>query len=58
MNLNAVIRLINMKINRANKKAKNPFVGFNTNHFKQPIANTLVWVEVRDENNIRNDSNL
>ncbi len=51
MKLLKYIKLINKKINSANKKAKNPFFKANSsyNPFNQPMANTLVWLEP-DEN--------
>lgn len=51
MKLLAYAKLLNKKINSANNKAKNPFVDYNSllNPFKQPIYNTLVWIESDEE---------
>ncbi len=49
MRLLAYAKLLTRKINSAHKKAKNPFIEFSSNPFKDPIYNTLVWIE-QDEN--------
>lgn len=51
MNLIAYARLLNRKINLANKKAKNPFTDNDLlyNPFCKSMYNTLVWIEP-DEN--------
>lgn len=47
MRLVAYAKLLNRKINSANNKAKNPFMGASLfpNPFNRPFYNTLVWVE-------------
>lgn len=47
MRLVAYAKLLNRKINSAHKKAKNPFFDgdFSLNPFREPIYNTIVWVE-------------
>lgn len=51
MKLIAYAKLLNKKINSANKKAKNPFTdaGLVNNPFSRSFYNTLVWIEA-DEN--------
>ena len=47
MKLLAYAKLLNRKINSANRKAKNPFLdsGYSYNPFNRISFNTLVWVE-------------
>lgn len=47
MRLVAYAKLLNKKINSAHNKAKNPFLDgdFSLNPFRQPIFNTIVWIE-------------
>lgn len=47
MKLIAYAKLLNRKINSANKKAKNPFVDSDSfyNPFSRSMYNTLVWIE-------------
>lgn len=51
MKLIAYAKLLNQKINSANKKAINPFLDYNNsiNPFKRPFYNTFVWVEPEDD---------
>lgn len=56
MKLLAYARLINKKINSANRKAKNPFIDFSSNPFNRPFYNTLVWIENEEENKIDNNN--
>ena len=51
MRLVAYAKLLSRKINSANNKAKNPFIGTSMfpNPFSRPFYNTLVWVEPDDE---------
>lgn len=51
MKLLAYAKLLNRKINSANRKAKNPFIDYEDalNPFGKPFYNTLVWIEA-DEN--------
>lgn len=57
MRLLAYAKLINQKINAANKKAKNPFMDYSMsyNPFIKPIYNTMVWIESDDEERSRSD---
>lgn len=47
MKLLAYAKLLNRKINSANRKAHNPFLDndISYNPFNRPIYNTLVWIE-------------
>jgi len=47
----AFAKLLNRKINSANKKAQNPFVDFGAsyNPFGHPFYNTLVWIESEED---------
>lgn len=51
MKLLAYAKLLNRKINSANKKAHNPFFDYKIsyNPFNRPIYNTLVWIEQDDK---------
>ena len=51
MRLIAFAKLLNRKINSANKKVKNPYLDYNSsfNPFNLPIHNTFVWVEKDDD---------
>ena len=58
MRLVAYAKLLSKKINSANNKAKNPFIGTNlfSNPFSRPFYNTLVWVEPDDETEKTNEN--
>lgn len=51
MKLIAYAKLLNRKINSADRKAKNPFIDYSSslNPFCKPIYNTLVWIEQDDD---------
>jgi hypothetical protein len=47
----AFAKLLNKKINSANRKAKNPFMDgeLSLNPFNRQFYNTLVWIEPEDK---------
>lgn len=51
MKLLAYAKLLNRKINSANKKAQNPFLDYDDslNPFNRPRYNTLVWIEADED---------